>query len=282
MGVSTRAAIREADTDVRSLAMDCPDGFTIAEHTHPWGQLVFGVSGVMRVVVRSGVWFVPPSRAIWLPPDRPHSIVMQGDVAMRTLYLAPERRVDPASEAVVLEVSPLLRELILHIHHIGPLERHNAAHNHLAAVLTQLISDAPVGDLHLPLPRDPRARMAAEWLQRHPAERAALAEVAGRAGASLRTLQRIFSRETGLSMGAWALKARLIHAVAHLSGGASVTEAGLACGYESTSAFISAFRRQFGVTPRRYAESGTGGLRAPRRNRKGCSPGAAGSPPDSR
>jgi AraC-like DNA-binding protein len=45
---------------------------------------------------------------------------------------------------------------------------------------------------------------------------------------------------------------RLINAVGYLCNGANVTDAALACGYNSTSAFIAAFKKQFGVTPGRY------------------------------
>ena len=77
-------------------------------------------------------------------------------------------------------------------------------------------------------------------------------DIARAAGSSLRTLQRIFPRETGLSLDAWRQKARMIHAAARLSSGESVTAVALDCGYDSVSAFISAFQRQFGQTPGRY------------------------------
>ena len=35
------------------------------------------------------VWIAPPTRAVWLPPGVPHEIVMQGETAMRTLYIDP-------------------------------------------------------------------------------------------------------------------------------------------------------------------------------------------------
>ena len=90
-------------------------------------------------------------------------------------------------------------------------------------------------------------------MQDAPGEPASLADLARRAGASLRTLQRLFPAETGLTLEAWRQKARLIAAVAALSAAArrsAVTAAD--CGYESPSAFIAAFKRQFGVTPGRY------------------------------
>jgi AraC-like DNA-binding protein len=50
-------------------------------------------------------------------------------------------------------------------------------------------------------------------------------------------------------------KARLLHALSLISSGSSVTGAALDCGYDSTSAFIAAFKRQFGATPGRFHTS---------------------------
>jgi AraC-like DNA-binding protein len=68
----------------------------------------------------------------------------------------------------------------------------------------------------------------------------------------LRTLQRVFPAQTGLTLEAWRQKARLIAAAAALSTGAPVAVTAADCGYDSPSAFITAFKRQFGMTPGRY------------------------------
>lgn len=237
---------------VRSLASTYPDGMVIADHDHPWGQLVYGRSGVMRVTTEGRSWLAPATRAVWLPPLSRHAIRMAGAVAMRTLYLAPEISRPLPPEACVLEVGPLLRELVLHILSVGMLDPAVAEHGRLAGVLIDQIAAAPREDLALPLPTDPRALALAQQLQAAPDHRIGLPVLARSAGASLRTLQRIFPRETGLSLEAWRQKARMIHAVAALCAGASVTGAALGCGYDSPSAFITAFRRHFGVTPGRY------------------------------
>ncbi|WP_304219331.1 helix-turn-helix domain-containing protein [Phenylobacterium aquaticum] len=237
---------------IRSLASTYPDGFTIAAHDHPWGQLAYGISGVMRVATEARVWLSPATRAVWLPPHRPHSLRMKGAVALRTIYVAPEIGGDLPVEAVVLAVRPLLRELILHALSLGMLGPGVPAQARLAQVLVDQIALAPREDLALPLPRDPRALALAEQIQAQVEARTSLPDLARAAGASLRTLQRLFPRETGLSLEDWRQKARMIHAAAALAAGATVTDAALGCGYESVSAFITAFRRQFGVTPGRY------------------------------
>ena len=237
---------------VRSAATTYPDGWRLDRHDHPWGQLAFCNSGVMRVESERTAWLAPPTRAIWLPAGVAHAIDMKGEVATRFLYLDPVLAAPLPADPVVLEVTPLLRELILYILKRRMLHPDQPGEERQARLLVDLLIEARRIDLALPLPRDRRALALAQRLQAKPGETAPLADLARAAGASLRTLQRLFPAETGLTLEAWRQKARLIAAVASLSNGAAVTTTALDCGYDSPSAFITAFKRQFGVTPGRY------------------------------
>jgi AraC-like DNA-binding protein len=237
---------------VRSAGHTYPDGWRLDRHDHPWGQLAFCNSGLMRVITDDASWLAPPTRAIWLPTGVAHEVVMQGEVATRFMYLAPELAAPLPDALCVFEVAPLLRELILHVLKIRMLHPDTPEHARLALLLIDLLLQARTQDLALPLPSDRRARALADRVQAKPGESASLADLARAAGASLRTLQRLFPAETGLTLEAWRQKARLITAAAALSGGAPVAVTALDSGYESPSAFITAFKRQFGVTPGRY------------------------------
>jgi AraC-like DNA-binding protein len=237
---------------VRSAGHTYPDGWRLHRHDHPWGQLAFCNSGLMRVITDGASWLAPPTRAIWLPTGVAHEVVMQGDVATRFMYLAPELAAPLPDALCVFEVAPLLRELILHVLKIRMLHPDTPEQARLALLLIDLLLQARTQDLALPLPSDRRARALADRVQAKPGESASLVDLARGAGASLRTLQRLFPAETGLTLEAWRQKARLITAAAALSGGAPVAVTAADCGYESPSAFITAFKRQFGVTPGRY------------------------------
>jgi AraC-like DNA-binding protein/quercetin dioxygenase-like cupin family protein len=237
---------------VRSLAETYRTGGRIPRHVHPWGQLAYATTGVMHIRTPGSVWVTPPTRAVWLPPDLPHEILMRGETALRTLYIDPETAAHLPATETVLEVKPLLRELILHILTIGMLGPERPEHERLTGLLIDLLQTARPQDLALPLPRDRRALALAETIQAWPGDRADLADLARGAGASLRTLQRLFPEQTGLSLELWRQKARMVNAVALLCAGQSVTATAIDSGYDSLSAFITAFRRQFGVTPGRY------------------------------
>ena len=249
----TRQTLPELDGfAVRGLAITYRDGHWLDEHSHPWAQLVYAAEGVMQVATPQAAWLAPPTRAIWVPGGVPHRIDMRGRVAMRTLYLAPTDGDPRLAACRAIEVKPLLRELILHIVRLGMLDPRRPDHARMEGLLVDLLAESQTAPLQLPLPRDSRALAFAQRILGQPGAEVTLAELARGAGASLRTLQRLFLAETGLSLETWRGRARMQQAVVALSNGASVTGAALDSGYQSASAFIAAFKRAFGVTPARW------------------------------
>ncbi len=238
---------------LRSVGLTYGDGHVLEPHSHGWGQVIFASSGTMRVDADAALWLVPPGRALWAPPDVVHAIEMRGTVAMRTIYVPPERARTLPPQCAALEIDTLLRALILHIVGRGMLIEGQDADERLAGVFLDRLKQAQSLVLHLPMPRDARARALAEALWADPADGRTLPALARRVRLSARTVQRIFQDETAMRFVEWRQRLRLIHAITALSGGANVTQAGAAAGYASTSAFIAAFRQQMGETPSRYA-----------------------------
>jgi AraC-like DNA-binding protein len=240
------------DFVLRSLGQTFSNGHVLEPHAHPWGQLIYAVSGTMQVLAGNMLWLVPPTRALWAPAGVVHAIEMRGAVAMRTIYVPVERSSGLPAHSHAIDVEPLLREVILHIVGLRLLRTDEAAHQHMAQVFLDLVAAAPSLPLFVPMPRDARAQSVARTLQDDPAAEAKIDAVARKAGASVRTLQRLFREETGMRFVEWRQRLRLLHAIALLEQDASVTQAGAAAGYASTSAFIAAFRQQMGETPSRY------------------------------
>ena len=73
--------------------------------------------------------------------------------------------------------------------------------------------------VHLPLPRDARAKRIAAMLQKQPSDTRSLIELSKLAGASKRTVERLFKVETGLGFGKWRQQLRLGHALRLLAAG---------------------------------------------------------------
>jgi AraC-like DNA-binding protein len=240
------------DLPIRGLAVGYPSGTVLERHSHPWAQLVYASEGVMTVETGQGTWVVPAQRAVWIPGGTPHSVAMSGWVSMRTLYLAPELAQALPGRCCVIAVAPLLRELVLHAVARGPLRADVAEHRHLIEVLVDQLRELPAAPLELPVPRDERALRVALRLRAEPGLAETVDALARAAGASRRTLERLFRKETGMSLGRWRQQARLLEAMRRLARGEAVTSIALEVGYESPSAFIATFRSALGTTPGRY------------------------------
>ncbi len=242
----------ESKFDLVPFAFDLSHRHHIAEHEHHRDQLIYASSGVMTVTTGQGTWVVPPSRAVWVPAKIKHRLRMFGQVEMRTLYLKAGLVKTLPRACSVLAVAPLLRELLVHIVGYGPLTRRTVRGRLLLDFLLDQLRELTVVPLHVPWPTDPRLRRIAEALVSHPGESVLLTDFARIAGLSKRSVERLFISQTKLSFRHWRQHARMLKSLELLAAGKSVTVVGLDVGYASTSAFIAAFRRAFGTTPRQY------------------------------
>jgi AraC-like DNA-binding protein len=171
---------------------------------------------------------------------------------MRTLYVDETVARELPTECCVVAVPPLLRQLILRAMAVGVDYAPESAGARVMAVILDELRALKPEPLHLPHPRDPRLKKIAKALLADPADGRALADWAKGAGASERTLARLFVKQTGMTFGAWRERLRLTTAVARLAEGEPVTSVAYDLGYQSPSAFIAMFRRSLGDTPGRY------------------------------
>ncbi|MBM3531835.1 MAG: AraC family transcriptional regulator [Alphaproteobacteria bacterium] len=268
---STDAAdYQEVPSPVAAMPKEFADGHHILPHRHRRAQVVHAIGGTMRLATETGAWVVPPRRAVWVPGGIEHEIRMVGPVSMRTLYIEPDAApFMPSTHCVVVEVSALLRELILAMGEqpvdVTPDRRAEAM---IGLILDELrrATELPVS---IPLPADPRLLGLCHAMLDDLAAGETLEAWAERLSVSGRTLARLFRRETGLSFGAWRQQARLAEAIAALSRGRSIAEVAASLGYGSPSAFTAMFRRVLGEAPSRY-------VRAPRAPSPGGEAGGGG------
>lgn len=238
---------------VVTRATECPADHVIDWHAHNRAQLLYAMTGVMRVVTDAGVWVVPTQRAVWIPPGIAHQVTAQGaPLSLRSLYIHADMLGGLPETCCVVTVSPLLRELILAAIDLPAPTVPDSPAGRLFRVLLDQIQTVVVTPLHLPSVADPRLQHIADTLMTDPADNRTLADWSTGLGASERTLARLFIKETGLTFGHWRQQARLLAALAMLARGENVTKVALDLGYASQSAFIAMFRRALGKTPARY------------------------------
>ncbi|GAB7532578.1 helix-turn-helix transcriptional regulator [Pseudomonas sp. 3A(2025)] len=225
-------------------------GSWTAPHSHDWVQFSYAISGVLGVHTSEGSFFAPPQWGVWIPAGLEHQVLTSMQAEMRSLYVRSRDCEWAPSRCRVLEVTPLARELIKRFCQLpATYPEQNSAEARLVQVLLDQLENLPEVGFSLPLPRHARLLALCNELIAEPSLTVSLQEWAARLGMSEKTLMRLFQRETGLSFRGWRQRARLLASLGALHNGASVTQAALQSGYDSTSAFIAAFKILFGFTP---------------------------------
>src|SRR5206468_3252253 len=116
-------------------------------------------------------------------------------VYMRTLYLRPGTADEMPNHCVVLHVTPLLRELIVEAVRLGRLRSRVALHSALKAVIVAHLHTAVTVPTRLAIPEDRRAAAVAAAAMADPVNNRSFKALCDHAGASTRTIERIFQRQ---------------------------------------------------------------------------------------
>ena len=237
---------------VVTVSHDTPGEHRFSLHRHFRAQLVFASAGVMVVTSSEGAWVVPPQQAVWVPAGVDHEVYSAGPLSMRSLYVHPEACDGLPTECCVMAVEPFLRELIVRVAELAERDVVPESYARLVGVVLDELKNLQPAPLHLPLPRDPRLKVVTDALMVAPGDNRDLGDWGRQAGASGRTLARLFRRETGMTFAGWRRRLRLLAAVSRLGAGESVTAVAYDLGYHSPSAFVAMFRRSLGTSPGRY------------------------------
>lgn len=227
-------------------------GQSNAFHSHDCAQLYHVISGSSAVETDCGTYFVPPERALWIPPGLEHRGRYLSDTDIRFVYISPDLLEGLPDKPQVVQVTNLLRELILEFMSYPRHEANNGPAARISAVIIDQLKLLPAAPLQLPMPADLKLREVCAAIMRCPANIPALAEAASRTALSVRTFERKIKAETGMSYRTWCRQVKLFRALELLSLGRSVSDVAYKLGYEEPSAFVATFKKAFGVTPGRY------------------------------
>ena len=241
--------LRSAEARVIVANFPMAPGTRFDWHRHGRHQLAWAARGVLTVETASTTFILPPSRALWIPARLRHETRSSGSATMRALYISPSRSRIRWTAATPVAVNPLAAELI---GYLDDDEVRGARRARAEALLEDLLAPVPMATIDVRFPNAGPARTVAMELLKAPAEVSTLAEWGRRVGAGERTLARSFLAETGLPFGRWRILVRLQAALSLLAAGSKVSTAAAQVGYETTSAFVAAFRRETGVTPADY------------------------------
>lgn len=245
----------------------------IVPHRHAWAQVAYSNAGVLRVTADRHTYIVPPSRAVWIPPGVEHVVAVVEDAELRTLYLHQAdghtgplagSTVEPTAAADdprrtpleawqrcrVIEVTPLLRELVAQLD-ADPAPS-PVRERLLATLVLDELSRARLVPLGVGLPEDKRLRALCEAILDDPVRHATLEGWARDAGASARTVARLFRQELGTTFAEWRQQVLLAKALSMAARKRPMSHIAAALGYASASAFTAMVRRSVGEPPSRF------------------------------
>ena len=237
---------------VAVLMDEYPPGFVDPRHSHRRAQFIYASFGVMTVITDAASFVVPPQRAVWMPGGVAHEVRCRNHVSVRTLYVETSARPDLPRTCRVIEVSELLRALIL-VATTLPIEYdEEGREGRVMALILDEIADSAAVPLNVPMPQHERLLRICRSILANPGHADTLDEWARIAAMGRRTFTRMFRRETGMSFAAWRQHVRLMEALSLLATGHPVTSVAYDVGYSSPSAFTAMFRRTFGAAPTQY------------------------------
>ena len=221
------AALDATAPQVMAFGTFFAQGHDTGEHHHDRAQFVHAERGLLQVWTEEGQWSVPSGMAVWVPARVPHRVRAISDADFVSLYIrmphAGEPEIPVPSRCGVVTVPALLKQLIVRLKDLSERRKEDRC-DRLSAVIADELQDLVSADLHLPIPSDRRAAGVALALIGDPSDERDLAAWGRRAGASGRTLTRLFLSGTGYSFAEWRQRCRLLAALEMLSAGGECHE----------------------------------------------------------
>jgi AraC-like DNA-binding protein len=240
---------------VLSVSLDVSDTQCADKHVHPRAQLIYSSKGTMKVVTPESIWYVSPDQAIWVPGMSEHQVFFLNDNHIRNVFILPQYAKALPQQCFVLTISPFMRELILKITGIGNNYEKGGAGSRLIAVLMDELSTITPSKWFLPVSDEFHLKNVIQELLNNPGDARGIEHFAKIACTSPRNLSRLFVKDLGLSFSDWRKQLKLLTAIEMLDKGCTVSHVSFDLGYNSPSAFIEMFRKEFGIAPGKYSNN---------------------------
>ncbi|WAA65570.1 AraC family transcriptional regulator [Microbacterium oxydans] len=241
--------------DVLPIGTDYPPDHLLAHHAHRRAQLLYGATGIMQVETLDGSWTIPTNRAVLIPPQTSHQVRMR-DVTTWSLYIEPSAVPWWPASCTVIEVEPLLRELLREANDFDAGYDASGRDGAVVQLILQELQRVTPLPLSVSLPRaEPFRSLCTEYLGR-PDVALTNVDWARAAMMSTRNFDRRFREATGMSPSMWRTRARLLASITLLRRMPVAQVAG-DLGYASPASFTAAFTRTFGAPPSSFHERRT-------------------------
>ena len=214
-------------------------------HSHNRHQLTYVSEGYQYFHIGQRIYLVPQHHAIWIPSKVSHRITSNAETVDLLLLLFQEVPAEEFyNEVHIFPVPDVLKEMLLYAR---KWNRQTTATQAQASFLSALLYNLPAmcnesNGLQIPVPHDIRLLPIVEYLNKHYAYAMDLPLLAEKTALSVRTLQRIFKQETGITIQKYAQLIRILKSIEFINSKQyTLSEVAYKVGYKSLSAFTAAY-----------------------------------------
>jgi AraC-like DNA-binding protein len=215
-------------------------------HYHACGQLLYPENGSTLLQTGGKLIRMAADRAAWIPAGVSHA-VLNNRTRYHTFYI--DERLYPTRPVAVLNVSPLLRALLLDVQTWTTERIDESQRRRKIEVILDELNRAQQLESGVRIPTDPLIEPVCRALHHDPADARSLQMWAEQSGTSEKTLHRRFVAETGLSFQQWRTHVRMTRALELHAQGRRQLDIAVAVGYATDGAYAQAFKKHYGHPP---------------------------------
>lgn len=236
--------------------------FRTSRYSQPVGRLLFTEKGILHIKTKREQLLVPPWYCAWISAQEEYEIwSVSKELFIRNVYFDSDFCNNPCFHQMsIFNGSELFRNMIRYTEKWNSIEAENIYEFTFATVLRQMLPDEMKKAFHLALPSSDNSefQQVLEYIHQHFDETLTVTDLVKSSTFSLRTLQRLFTHQTGLSFSTYLKITRICKAVELLSSTTMrVAEIAWAVGYNSIPTFNNTFRTITGYRPEHFQRANT-------------------------
>lgn len=214
-------------------------------HRHQKGQLIYVEQGFQYLTVEGKMYLLPQNHVAWIPSGALHKTNSHSESIKLMVIFFDVSEEDQFFQRVQIFPAPkVLREMILYTEKWSKLIEEN---EHEKIFLTALMNELPyfctqLLQLEITLPHENRLQTVLNHLHEHYTEAIRMDEIATLSNLSLRTIERLFKKETGMTLAKYQQLLRIIKSLELLSTKQfTISQIAYKVGYQSVQAFTNSF-----------------------------------------
>jgi AraC-like DNA-binding protein/mannose-6-phosphate isomerase-like protein (cupin superfamily) len=229
------------------------------EHFHKRAQLIYVEKGFQYLHVAGRIYLLPQNHAAWIPSNLSHrTTAVSEDINLRTIFYSVTEENNFYDKLRIFSVPPVLREIISYSSKWSKKEVYSVEEeaflNAIFVELPSFFKDAIA--LNVVIPNDESLLQISNFIIDNISNDLQVSTIAENNNMSLRSLERVFKKETTITISKYIQFVRIIKGVELLSTGKyTVSQVAYLVGYKSIQAFSASFFQILNKRPNEFLGS---------------------------